>query len=341
MKWAVVALNYRSIEEAKKLRGSFKGYDIKIYTIEKYLEDGLLPLSGGLRRYNEVLFKEYKVIIYVMAMGIIVRDIAPYLKHKSVDPAVLCLSVDGSYVIPVLSGHLGGANELAFEISENHGAVAVITTASDVLGKSAVDVIAKANDLVITSFKAAKDLTAQIINNEKVVILTDQESNFDYKGDMAIVDEVPDDAQGIIYVGYNKKIASTLPVARLIQKRLVIGIGARRDTPYLKIDAFLKEIFEEKNLDLKAIKAIASIDIKADEQGIIDLSDKMKVPFMTYSAEDLSKVADRFDQSEFVKSITGVGAVAMPSGCLASNDGACIVEKVAKDGMTLCIWSAT
>ena len=84
----------------------------------------------------------------------------PYMKHKSVDPAVLCFSVDGKYVIPVLSGHLGGANKLALEVSDLMNAKPVITTASDILNKTAVDIYAQENDLVIASFKTAKDLTA-------------------------------------------------------------------------------------------------------------------------------------------------------------------------------------
>lgn len=332
MKWAIVTLNRQSIKLAKLLKSKTDN-QIDIYTLDKYLEEDTSPIINGIRKFNKVLFDDYKVIIYVMAMGIIVRDIAPYMKHKSLDPAVICLSVDGKYVIPVLSGHLGGANQLAIEISKYIDACPVITTASDILNKTAVDMIAKENDLVISSFNQAKDITAMIINNDKIDIISD----IPIKNNKTIK-EVTNEAKGAIVVSNKTNISMDIPYALLIPKNLVLGIGARRGTPYILIRELIDKILKENYLSIKAINKIASIDIKSDEVGILDLADKLKVPFITYSSDELNEVVDLFDTSEFVKSITGVGAVSMPSGYLASSKGKCLVNKIAFEGMTISIW---
>ena len=338
MRWAVVALNHQSIHQARVLKEQCEGMaeGIDLYTIEKYMDEDLIVIEGGLRAFNETLFKEYKAIIYIMAMGIVVRDIAPWMKHKSVDPAVLCMTVDGHYVIPVLSGHLGGANNLAKEISQATNANPVITTASDLLGKVAVDMLAKEHDLVIGSFKDAKDLTAMLINDERIQVYTDSQRT-GLLGEMSIDHEIDENAQGIIYIGY-KKVKMDKPMVQLIPKCLALGIGCRRDTPYEDIKALFNRIVAEGGIDRRAVKVIASIDLKKDELGIIGLSGVLNVPFKTYEAGDLADVADLFETSDFVKKTTGTGAVAMPAGYLATGKGECVVKKIAENGMTMCLW---
>ena len=304
--------------------------------MDKYWQEGLLKLEGGLKAFNEQLFKDYPVIIYIMAMGIVVRDIAPFLRHKSIDPAVLCMTLDGGYIIPVLSGHLGGGNAIAREIGQATGAIPVITTASDLLGKPAVDMMAQSKGLVIGSFPKAKDLTAMLINGNKVQVLTD----LDLVGDLGgrVIDhELDQEAEGLIFVGY-RQTNNQVPTVHLIPKCLVVGIGARRDTPYDQIKDMLVKVLGEHAIDIRGIKAIASIDLKEDEPGIIALAQGLKVPFVTYSSGDLLPYEALFEGSEFVKQTTGVACVAMPSGYCGSNQGTCIIEKVVEKGVTMCLW---
>lgn len=334
MKLAVITLNKQSIKQAQRI--DLK-YSADIYTVEKYATDNLIPLKGGLKNSIKDIFNNYEVIIFVMAMGIIVREIAPFLKHKSRDPAILCLSVDGRFIIPVLSGHLGGANEAAQKIGQGISAIPVITTASDILNKKAVDMIAKEYDLVITSFKDAMEITAMMINNE----------------DVTIISEVPIDIEGVkrdtshlktegvkaaVYISYRSNIILPLPYAHLIPKRLILGIGARRGTEYSAIFTLLNRILGDNNIDIRAISKIASIDLKKDETGIIKLGESLDIPFITYSSETLNSVVEGFSQSDFVKKTTGVGAVSMPSGYICSGKGECLVEKVAENGITLSLW---
>lgn len=339
MRWAIVALNRQSKGQARMLRDCCKDLadGIDLYTIKKYIEDDFTSIEGGLKAFNATLFDHYDAIIYIMAMGIIVRDIAPWMKHKSLDPAILCYSVDGRFIIPVLSGHLGGANELALEIAKLTGAQPIITTASDLLGKRAVDMMAKSRGLTIASFEDAKNLTSMMIHGDPVCLYTDTKMTGDLEG-MALSHTIDGQADGMIYVGYKKQLQWDKPIATLIPKCLVIGIGARRGTRFEQIDDLLSRLLGEGNIDARAISRIASIDLKVDEEGIIALANKLKVPYITYTADELVEVEGRFKTSEFVRKTTGAGAVAMPSGYLASGKGQCVIDKVAENGITICLW---
>lgn len=338
MRWALVALNHQSIKRSKLLKEQCEAMaeGVDIFTIEKYMDKDLKVIEGGLKAFNETLFASYKVIIYVMAMGIVVRDIAPWMKHKSIDPAVLCLTVDGGYIIPVLSGHLGGANHLAKEIGQRTGALPVITTASDLLGKRAVDMLAKEHDLVIGSFKDAKIITAMFINDAHIQVYTDTGLTGSL-GQIPIDHQVDDKADGLIYIGY-RKFQRNKPMVQLIPKLVTIGIGCRRDTSYHAIKDLLNRLLKDHGIDPRSVKSIVSIDLKKDEEGIISLSEVLKVPYVTYRAEDLAEVESLFETSAFVKKTTGTGAVAMPAGYLGSNKGICIVKKIAENGITMCLW---
>lgn len=325
MKWAVLTLNKKSISQARKLK---EFYDCDIYTMDKYLEEGLIPYKNGFKKSMPFIFKQYDVIIGIMAMGIIVRDITPHSKHKSIDPAVLCLSITGKYIIPVLSGHLGGANEIALDISRNLEAEPVITTASDLLNKKAVDLIAKERGLIIDSFKDAMDITARMINDEKIEIVEDKDlGTFSTKG-----------VDGLIYIGNKVNNNFKIPSVSLISKNIVIGIGAKKDTPYIHIRTFLDKVLLENNISIKAVKLLSSIDLKKDENGILELSKTLNVPYKTYSSEDILPIENKFEFSDFVKKITGVGSVSMPSGYLGSNKGKCLVKRVADNGVTISVW---
>jgi cobalt-precorrin 5A hydrolase len=345
MKWAVVTLSRQGLETALKVGEHF---DSDIYTLGKYLDKDsycespaeksrVKAIPGQFKDFNGYLFENYRTIVYIMASGIVVRDIAPYLKHKSVDPAVLVVDGKGEFVISLLSGHLGGANEKTLKLAEKIGAQAVITTMSDVMGKTAVDLIAMKLDCAIGSFEKAKDVTADIINDDLVSIVSD----LDIIGKKLPVNiQVGNDAEAKsrIVVSNRRDVELLSDDALLIPRNIVLGLGCRRDTSFEKIDIFVKEELERNNINLKAIKRMASIDLKLDEKGLLEFSEKYNAKFLTYSSDDLVKYEDKFEVSEFVKRITGVGSVCETSGYIGSNFGKKISDKTAKNGMTLSIW---
>jgi cobalt-precorrin 5A hydrolase len=339
MNWAVVTLSAKGLETALKVGESFES---DIYTLEKYIKDDMDNLNVKafpvkFKDFNGYLFENYRTIVYIMATGIVVRDIAPYIKHKSVDPAVLVMDGKGDFVISLLSGHLGGANEKALKLAEKIGAQPVITTMSDVVGKTAVDIIAMKLDCAIGSFESAKIVTSDIINDDIVSIT----GEYEIKSENLPVNIVMGDnkkAKSRIVLSNKRDICLNEADALLIPRNIVLGVGCRRDTPFHKIDDFIKDEMKRNNLKMKSVKRISSIDLKSNEKGLIEFGEKQGVEFITYSAEELVKYEDKFGVSEFVKKITGVGSVSETSGYIGSNFGKKITDKTAKDGMTLSIW---
>lgn len=335
MEWALVVLNNKSLNLALNYRRICKDkmdVVVNIYVPSRLVTKDVRGFSCRIRELTNQLFKEYDVIIYMMSIGIIVREISQHVKSKLTDPAVICISPDGKYVIPILSGHIGGANETALNLAKSINATPVITTASDVYNKKAVDTIAKEYGLSIQNMNDAKIITSMIIDDKRVEVI----SKYKYD-ELQVKNEISDKAEGVISISIGG-IDSKVPNVTLIPKKVVIGIGARRGVAYTDLNNMLELILRENNIYKQSIKCIASIDIKKDEQAIIKLSNDLKVEYITYSAKDIRCIESQFKGSDFVRSITGVGCVSMPCGYLASNKGKCLVERVAHNGMTISIW---
>ena len=336
MKWAVITLSKKSLQLALRIKD--KLHEIDVYTMPKFIKYGVKPIEGGLRTFNKCLFENYDTLVYIMATGIVVRDISPYLKHKSIDPAVLVLDNNGEFVISLLSGHLGGANEKAKSLAKLIGATPVITTASDTNNKIAVDMIAKKYNLVINNFKKAKEITALIVNDDKVGVITEISFKEELPDNMVIINTEEENVEGIIYISNKEKINIKKNFVQLIPKNIIIGIGCRKGTKADNITSFIEKNLEKLNISKKSIKALVSIDIKKSEEGIIKAAEKYGVEFKTYNYKEIKEVENLFISSDFVKKTTGVGAVCEPTGYLASNKGRCLLEKIAKEGITLSIW---
>lgn len=237
-------------------------------------------------------FGRVDVIIYITAMGIAVRSIAPYINHKSEDPAVIVIDVSGKFCIPVLSGHAGGANELSEKLAVFLEAQSVITTATDVCGVFAVDEYARKNNLIISDWRLAGKISAELLNEDKRT----------YK--IEISDKILTDCdEKTLY---------------LIPRDIVVGIGCRRGTSADKIRKAIMKCLEENNIDSRAVCEISSIDLKKNEQGIIEAGNELKVPFLTYDKECLCDLEGEFSESNFVKSIVGVDCVCERSAVMGA-----------------------
>lgn len=336
MNWAVITLSKKSLELALEIKSKIP--EIDVYTMPKYMKNGVKPIESGLRTFNKYLFENYNTLVYIMAAGIVVRDISPYLKHKSLDPAVLVLDNNGEFVISLLSGHLGGANEKAKYLAEKIGATPVITTASDTNNKIAVDMIAKKYNLFINNFQKAKEITALIVNDDKVGVISEISFEEELPHNMIVIDSENENVEGIIYISNKEKVIFNKNFIQLIPRNIIIGIGCRKGTEEDNITNFIDENLRKLNITKRAVKKIVSIDIKKLEEGIIKSAEKYGVEFKTYNYKEIKEVENLFKCSEFVKKTTGVGSVCEPTGYLASNKGKCLLLKTAKEGITLSIW---
>lgn len=333
MRYGIITLTKGALHLALQVKEHFA--DAVVYAPAKWKHPATTLITGSFTDFVGTIFTRHQTLVFIMATGIVVRSIAPHLKGKTVDPAVLVMDEKGRFVISLLSGHLGGANEEAERFSKKMGAVPVITTASDVINKEAVDMLAKRLDCVIDDMERAKTVTAMIINDEPVCLLSDYP--------VAIPDYLKTPRQqskGGIIISHKKTISMTGDTwVRLIPRTIVIGIGCRKGVPEASVITLINEYLARLDIDPRSIKALATIDIKKDEPAIIHAATCLDVELRIIDKAAVLEVEAQFTGSNFVKQSVGVSAVCEPCAYLASNKtGRMILPKQAKDGVTIAIW---
>ena len=319
--------------------------DIEIYTVKKRL-----------KFFVEDIFDKYEYILFIMATGIVVRTIAPLVTSKFSDPAILVTDEKGSNIISLLSGHMGGANEMTLHISDLINSNPVITTATDINKKSSLDMIAKKLNGHIVNFRDnVLDVNAMLVNGDSVGLYIDGEYNIDTRG-FTVLDNskslesyISSDEElkkinlNTIVVISNKEnlridkyYEDKYKIIKVTPRDIVIGIGCRRDTESHLLQDSLEDFLIKNNIDINSIKEIGSIEVKKDEKAIIDLSENLNVPFKVLSVEEISQVDYLFEKSEWVKKSVGVYSVAEPVAHLLS-DGNLIIEKNKYKGITFSV----
>lgn len=332
--WGIIAITQNGLALAKKLKAQFP--NSVIYTLAKWHDEDCTPIEPDLSTFTAQLFDRHKTLVYIMATGIVVRSIALHLVDKTVDPAVVVLDEKGQFAISLLSGHLGGANAVASEIAVAIGATAVITTASDVQGMPSVDMIAQKHQLIIDSMHDAKTLTAMTVNGQKVGWRNDSLLNLPC---YYPCDEI--DAEGLVVVSNRTNLADKVPFAQLIPQNIIVGVGCRRGIPGQQIIDFVTEQLKLNSIREMSIRQLASIDIKSDEQGMLDAAAHFGVPAVFIETAEIEKIEQDFSSSAFVKSQVGVSGVCEPAAFIAGGRaGEFISRKKSKEGITVAIFES-
>ena len=307
-------------------------YACTLYAPEKYAACDTLPIEGGLTPFIGALFEKMDALIYVGACGIAVRAIAPYVRSKTTDPAVVSVDELGKFSVPLLSGHIGGGNRLAQRIAAGIGAIPVITTATDVNGRFSVDTWASRHGFVIGGMDGAKHVSAAILTKD-VPISADKPIRGTLPPGLYRGESGPIGISVSIHTG--APFEETLP---LIPRVLTLGVGCRRGASCEAIEEAVTAVFDENKLDLRAVKEVVSIDLKADEPGLKAFCLKHSLPARFLTAQALAAVPGAFTPSPFVQSVTGVDNVCERSA--ASAGGALIVKKAAFHGVTVAVAEA-
>ncbi len=273
------------------------------------------------------IFDKYDALVFICSVGIVVRAVAPHIRSKTTDPAVVAIDDCGRFAVSVLSGHLGGANELTKNIAEIVGAVPVITTSTDTHGLFSPDVFAKKNSLVIFDMNAAKAVAAAILNGDKIGV----KCAYPHSEMPAELKKCDSGNIGICISGNagEKPFDTTL---NLMPKNLIVGIGCKKFTPCDVIIKHIMSVFSENRLDIRRISAVATIDIKADEPGLIAFCEQFGLPLKTYSADELMRAEGEFSHSDFVEKTTGADNVCERAVVCA--EGSLIIPKTAQNGIT-------
>lgn len=366
MKISILCFSLNGYVTGQRLAWGLQKQNHEVYLAgkSKYIPDSI---SIGHTEWTGQQFLHADAIIFVCACGIAVRSIAPFVKSKKTDPAVLVVDECGNYVISLLSGHLGGANELTEIVAELLGALPVITTATDLRNRFAVDVFVKKNECGIFPMKAAKECSAALLAGESVGFYSDYEwdgmlpdglspchqrqpknwessrlkTNSEKLAERAACCEEQAEAKKQPQIGIAVSIDSKcrpFPVTvQIIPKIVSIGIGCRKGKDAGAIEQAVRKCLEENQISQEALRNIASIDLKKEEPGILALAKKWNLPFLTYSENELMEVNGAFSVSDFVRSVTGVDNVCERSAVLASAQGQLIQKKIGKDGVTVAL----
>ena len=270
-------------------------------------------------------FADHEALVFIGAAGIAVRAIAPFVRDKLKDPPVIVIDENGSFVVPILSGHVGGANSLALEAADAIGAQPVITTATDVSSAFSVDVFAKENGLRIANREGIARVSSSALEGKPVTICR-KDYPPEEPVDVLIADEVA--------VNGLKDAAKIV----LCPKRYAIGMGCRKGKAFDELRAFAEEVLCENGIDINEACCIATIDVKKDEEGLKRLSQAWRMPLITFEAGLLAKAEGDFSHSETVLEKVGVDNVCQRAAVLAAGRGSQIrVKKTAREGMTVAV----
>lgn len=362
------------VELHDRLSGCGVGKDgqVHLYVPEKFFnlclrsgEDDsgsrrVFRFSAPLREVAAALFPEYDGLIFIMAVGIVVRLIAPLLASKASDPAVVVMDEKGRFAVSLLSGHLGGANELAGEAAHAVGAQPVITTATDVHGLPAIDVLAKKMNMACDPLEGLRKVNAAMVNGEPVVIFSEVRlDGWEFPGNVrvfpaAFARRAPDapfvmktllpDASGVgAAVLVTNKVVDTyplgdVPVVFLRPMNLVAGVGCRKGIGAEDVVGAICFAAARAGVSVTSLRALASIDLKREEAGLLEAAGRLGVEVKFFSAGELAACGLEFRESVRVKNAVGVGGVCEPAAFLAAAKPArLILSKTVYRGVTVAL----
>ncbi len=305
----------------------------------RYFADPLAAVLPG-------LFSRYRGLVCIMASGIVVRLLAPHLRGKAIDPAVVVMDEAGRFVISLLSGHLGGGNELAQELAELIGGQAVITTATDVNGLPAWDEVARREGFGVEPLANIVTLNSLLLQEATIVLVDRRERVARHYADLPWVQRLPSfaaaqqaDAAGRVFVTHRHipQVAERRDLLLLRPRDLVLGIGCNRGTCADEIEAAVRLELQQAFLAFASLGCVASITDKSDEEGLIQFALRHDLPLEYHSAEVLNAVAAPSPPSPCALAAVGARGVCEPAAMLSAAGGPLLVRKKKVGNVTLAV----
>ena len=323
MRIEITAYTADGLALGEKLRGLLEqaGETVRFHS-------GKGPEGMKARDFAAEYFPKADALIFIGAAGIAVRSIAPFVASKLSDPAVLALDDQGKFVISLLSGHVGGANDLANRIAGLIGAVPVVTTATDGHGVFAIDSWAAKQGFFIMNPEKIKAVSGKLLDGKPV----------GFASPFPVLETLP---KGFVRAEKNPDVAVDVRCPEtdclwIVPPFLTLGVGCRKNTPEEAIEAAFQKLLAKKGFSEKAFQQVCSIDLKAEEPGLLAFCKAHNLPFVTYSAQELAALEGEFTPSAFVSHVTGVDNVCERSAAKGSG-GRVIVPKQAGNGVTMAV----
>ncbi len=348
MRLAVVAITRNGALLGRKLQFGLAGAEL--YVSRRYAgQAGPIgrPFDPEeLRQLVRSLWHGCDAFVFIMATGIVVRIVAPFLESKERDPAVVVMDDAGTFAISLLSGHLGGANELAERCAFISGARPVITTATDANGLPSFDMLARENGWAIDDLSRVKTLNRLMLDGERIAVVDPggrTRSWFHGRANLEFFDTfsqaLESGAAGHLFVTNRHLPPQTRPPNLLLlrPRNLVLGIGCNRDTPLEEIDEFISAHMRRLFLSLKSVCRIGTATAKRDEAGLLAFAERHGIPISFYDSCELNLVTVPSQPSSHAMAAIGATGVAEPAALLASGGGRLLLKKVKSANVTLAV----
>lgn len=341
--FAVYAITKHGIDIAARLGPALPGTDV--YVSEKLhslAPSGALPLPLPMGPVLADTFTTYDCHVFIISVGAVIRMIAPLIKNKKTDPAVICVDDAAHFAICVLSGHVGRGNVFTERVASALGAQPVVTTASDAIGTLTVDILGRELGWVLDDVD--RNVTrgcAAVVNASPVLFVQESGEPNWWPADKPLpegvryatsLDDVDPNAFEVLLIATDRELRETQPAhwANAIiyrPKSLVLGLGCDRGADRGMVERGIHALLDKHRLSLKSVKELATIDKKQDESAFLALCDKYKWPLRTYRAEELDAATGIENPSDTVKRHVGSRGVAEPAALLASRAGKLLVPK--------------
>ncbi len=338
----VIALTKKGAQLAEKLANHLKA-DIKAPRRFMNDNDPHPGFLGPVAEEIQAAFNNYSALILIMATGIAVRSIAPVLRSKQSDPAVLVIDEEGKFIISLLSGHWGGANQLAQTVAKYLKGTAVITTASDINNLPSLDLVAKEQKMEIDRPDLLPRFAGAIVNGEPLVVWDQWGVELNWPDNVRVVKDKPPqftaEEKLLVILGFQEPpvLLAGMNVLALRPRCLTVGVGCCKGVSGVRIAGAIRRYFREHYWSIRSIQAIATIDLKEEEPGITEACEELGVELLAYTKAQLEKLMPGLKKSEFVQETIGVGGVCEPAAILGANKGKLIGPKVSMGQITVAV----
>ncbi|MGD9304717.1 MAG: cobalt-precorrin 5A hydrolase [Desulfobacterales bacterium] len=345
--YAVWAITPNGVDLAKTI--AEKLADVDIFLSDKLSTKRIQANTfGALADTLSEQFRQYDGHVFIMATGIVVRMIAPLIQGKMEDPAVVVVDDGGHHAVSLLSGHIGGANALAIRIADCIAANPVITTATDVNQVAAIDVLAMEKQLFIENAQVIKTVNMALLRGEPISM----HDPFGFMQDS--IDAIPwsDEISAQQSGGLQKSrgedsiprvfiddVTVDLPPEILVLRppTLIAGMGCNRNTPMEEMKHLLETVLAQFHLSAASLCGLASINLKADEPGLLALAESLGLALHFYTKEELNQVKDIINPSSMVEKHIGVKSVCEAAAIMATQNGALVAPKQTSRNVTVAI----
>ena len=349
MTLAIIAITSGGASLARQLHSQAEGAEL--WLPEKFRQ------ADAANYYNEKLadllpqlFARVDGLVCIMATGIVVRLLAPHIKSKDQDAAVVVCDEAGQHAISLLSGHLGGANQLANEVADILAGQAVITTATDVNNLPAFDEIARLNNMAVEPLERIKLLNSLLLENKPITLVDSAGSVAEAYLDIpsvsaarsfasALQQEMTGETDGLVFVSnrHLPQLESQPKLLALRPRNLMVGIGCNRGTSAAEIESVVRQTLQNAFLAFSSICAVASIDAKQDEPGLLEFAAQYRLPSHFFSAAELNEISAPTPASDYVQKAVGAKGVCEPAALKAAAGGRLLVKKKKSGNVTVAV----